>query len=77
MRYSVSDTGRVGRLPERPAVVDGTARGRCEQVLAEIQDGTFAKRWIAEADAGFPSSSDFASRRRRPSSSRWDGSCAR
>jgi len=25
-----------------------------EQVLAEIQDGTFARTWIAEADAGFP-----------------------
>jgi ketol-acid reductoisomerase len=24
------------------------------EVLAEIQDGTFARRWIAEADAGFP-----------------------
>jgi ketol-acid reductoisomerase len=24
------------------------------QVLAEIQDGTFAERWIGEADAGFP-----------------------
>ena len=24
------------------------------QVLAEIQDGSFAKKWIAEADAGFP-----------------------
>jgi ketol-acid reductoisomerase len=24
-----------------------------QQILAEIQDGTFAKRWIGEADAGF------------------------
>ena len=31
-----------------------TRASRCEQVLAEIQDGTFAKQWIAEADAGFP-----------------------
>jgi ketol-acid reductoisomerase len=25
-----------------------------KQVLDEIQDGSFAARWIAEADAGFP-----------------------
>ena len=54
MRYSVSDTAEWGDYQSGPRVVDGPSRAAMEQVLAEIQDGSFAKRWIAEADAGFP-----------------------
>jgi ketol-acid reductoisomerase len=54
MRYSVSDTAEWGDYQSGPRVVDERTRETMRQVLAEIQDGTFAKRWIAEADAGFP-----------------------
>ena len=54
MRYSVSDTAEWGDYQSGPRVVDAHARAQMQQVLTEIQDGTFAKRWIAEADAGFP-----------------------
>ncbi|MCJ7832402.1 MAG: ketol-acid reductoisomerase, partial [Actinobacteria bacterium] len=54
MRYSVSDTAEWGDYISGPRVVNEESRAAMEQVLAEIQDGTFAKRWIAEADAGFP-----------------------
>jgi ketol-acid reductoisomerase len=54
MRYSVSDTAEWGDYQSGPRVVDQHAREAMQQVLAEIQDGTFAKKWIAEADAGFP-----------------------
>ena len=54
MRYSVSDTAEWGDYQSGPKVVDGPSRLAMEQVLAAIQDGSFAKRWIAEADAGFP-----------------------
>jgi ketol-acid reductoisomerase len=54
MRHSVSDTAEWGDYVSGPRVVDEHARAQMEQVLAEIQDGTFAERWIAEADAGFP-----------------------
>jgi ketol-acid reductoisomerase len=54
MRYSVSDTAEWGDYQSGPRVVDEHSRQQMRQVLAEIQDGTFAKRWIAEADAGFP-----------------------
>jgi ketol-acid reductoisomerase len=54
MRYSVSDTAEWGDYVSGPRVVDEHARKQMEQVLTEIQDGTFAKRWIGEADAGFP-----------------------
>jgi ketol-acid reductoisomerase len=54
MRYSVSDTAEWGDYQSGPKVVDGPSRAAMEQVLAAIQDGSFAKRWIVEADAGFP-----------------------
>ncbi len=54
MRYSVSDTAEWGDYQSGPRVVDEHARETMRQVLSEIQDGSFAKRWIAEADAGFP-----------------------
>jgi ketol-acid reductoisomerase len=53
MRYSVSDTAEWGDYQSGPRVVDGPSREAMEQVLAEIQDGTFATKWIAEADGGF------------------------
>jgi ketol-acid reductoisomerase len=54
MRYSVSDTAEWGDYQSGPRVIDAHAREQMQQVLTEIQDGSFAKRWIAEADAGFP-----------------------
>jgi ketol-acid reductoisomerase len=54
MRYSVSDTAEWGDYQSGPRVVDERSRATMEQVLSEIQDGSFAKKWIAEADAGFP-----------------------
>jgi ketol-acid reductoisomerase len=54
MRYSVSDTAEWGDYVSGPRVVDDRARETMRQVLSAIQDGSFAKKWIAEADAGFP-----------------------
>jgi ketol-acid reductoisomerase len=54
MRHSVSTTAEWGDYVSGPRVVDEHARAQMEQVLSEIQDGTFARNWIAEADAGFP-----------------------
>ena len=54
MRHSVSTTAEWGDYVSGPRVVDDHARSQMEQVLSEIQDGTFARNWIAEADAGFP-----------------------
>jgi ketol-acid reductoisomerase len=66
MRYSVSDTAEWGDYQSGPRVLDAGVRDRMRQVLAEIQDGTFATRWIAEADAGFP---EFLALRREERSS--------
>ena len=54
MRYSVSDTAEYGDYVRGPRVIDDMVKGEMEQILAEIQDGTFAKEWILENQAGRP-----------------------
>ncbi len=54
MRYSISDTAEWGDYLSGPRIVDEGVRDRMRQVLAEIQDGTFAQEWLGEAGAGFP-----------------------
>ena len=54
MRYSVSDTAEYGDLTRGPRVIDDMVRDEMEQILTEIQDGTFAKEWILENQAGRP-----------------------
>ncbi len=52
MRYSVSDTAEYGDYSRGPRVIDAHVRQEMEKILKEIQDGTFAKEWIAETDEG-------------------------
>jgi ketol-acid reductoisomerase len=54
MRYSVSDTAEYGDYVSGPRIIDHHVRAQMKGVLSDIQDGSFAKSWIAEADAGFP-----------------------
>jgi ketol-acid reductoisomerase len=54
MRYSISDTAEYGDYTRGPRIVDDRTREEMRRILGEIQDGRFAKEWIAEADAGFP-----------------------
>ena len=52
MRYSVSDTAEYGDYTRGSRIIDGSVKDRMKEVLAEIQDGTFAREWIAENDEG-------------------------
>ena len=52
MRFSVSDTAEFGDYVSGPRLIDETVRERMRAVLGEIQDGTFADRWIEENDTG-------------------------
>ncbi|MGD1011558.1 MAG: ketol-acid reductoisomerase [Acidimicrobiales bacterium] len=52
MRFSVSDTAEYGDLTRGPRVINGAVRAEMRQILSEIQDGTFAKEWVAEDRAG-------------------------
>ena len=52
MRYSVSDTAEYGDYTRGVRIIDGSVKERMKEVLSEIQDGTFAREWIAENDEG-------------------------
>ena len=52
MRFSVSDTAEYGDYVSGPRIIDERVRATMQQVLAEIQDGSFAKRWIEENETG-------------------------
>ena len=54
MRYSVSDTAEHGDYTGGPRIITDETRKAMKQILAEIQDGTYAKGWIAEDKAGRP-----------------------
>ncbi len=54
MRYSISDTAEYGDFTRGPRVIDDMAKDEMGQILTEIQDGTFAKEWILENQAGRP-----------------------
>jgi ketol-acid reductoisomerase len=52
MRYSVSDTAEYGDYTAGPRLITDQTRQVMKQLLKEIQDGTFAKKWIAENETG-------------------------
>jgi ketol-acid reductoisomerase len=55
MHYSISDTAEYGSIAVGPRVVDQHVKDNMKKVLAAIQDGSFAREWIAEMDKGSPS----------------------
>jgi len=54
MRYSVSDTAEYGDYTRGPRVIDEMVKEEMMEILAEIQDGSFAREWILENQAGRP-----------------------
>jgi len=59
MHYSISDTAEYGSHSVGPRVVDEHVRENMRGVLGRIQDGSFAKEWIAEMDRGQPSLEEY------------------
>lgn len=55
MNYSVSDTAEYGGYVSGPRVINEYVNEEMRQILVEIQDGSFATRWILENQAGCPS----------------------
>ncbi|NAZ77135.1 ketol-acid reductoisomerase [Kineococcus sp. T13] len=53
-RWSVSDTAEWGDYVSGPRVIDASVKERMKDVLKDIQDGTFAQRFIEDQDAGAP-----------------------
>lgn len=52
MRYSVSDTAEHGDYTGGPRIITDETRQTMRQILKEIQDGTYARNWIAENESG-------------------------
>ena len=52
MHEFISETAQYGALTRGDYIVDANTRAQMKKVLAEIQDGTFARQWIAEYAAG-------------------------
>lgn len=61
MRYSISDTAEYGDYSTGRRIITDETRKEMKKVLAEIQDGTFARNWILENQANRPG---FNARRR-------------
>src|SRR6187397_860510 len=53
-RWSVSDTAEYGDYVSGPRIIDDHVRESMKGVLADIQDGSFAARFIGDQDAGAP-----------------------
>jgi ketol-acid reductoisomerase len=54
MRERISETALYGDLTRGPVVVDEAVKGRLKELLRAIQDGRFAREWMAENEAGRP-----------------------
>ena len=54
MRYSISDTAEYGDVTRGPRIITDAVKQEMGRILAEIKDGTFAKEWVAEDEAGRP-----------------------
>src|SRR5215469_15673484 len=61
MRYSVSDTAEQGDYASGLRIVTKQTREEMKKILAEIRDGSFAKKWIEENEKGCP---NFLAKRR-------------
>jgi ketol-acid reductoisomerase len=62
MRYSVSNTAEFGDYTRGPRIVTEQTKQEMKKILAEIQNGEFAKEWILENRANQPT---FQAMRRR------------
>ena len=54
MRFSISETAEYGDVTVGPKIIDASVKKKMERVLKRIQNGQFAKEWIAEDAAGQP-----------------------
>ncbi|WP_437932043.1 ketol-acid reductoisomerase [Sorangium sp. So ce291] len=54
MRYSISDTAEHGDYVSGPRVITDQTRAEMKRILADIQSGEFARKWIAENEQGRP-----------------------
>lgn len=61
MRYSISDTAEYGDYSAGKRIITDETKKEMKKVLAEVQDGTFARNWLVENQVNRP---NFNARRR-------------
>jgi ketol-acid reductoisomerase len=54
MRYSISDTAEYGDYTRGPRIITDETRAAMQKILEAVQDGSFAREWLAENRAGRP-----------------------
>lgn len=59
MRYSISDTAEYGDYTTGKRIINEDTKKEMKKILSEIQDGTFATKWIAENKNGRPQMNAF------------------
>jgi len=52
MNFSVSDTAEYGGLTRGKRIINEAAKNEMRKILEEVQDGSFAKEWLAEYKSG-------------------------
>ncbi|MEW6142985.1 MAG: ketol-acid reductoisomerase [Chloroflexota bacterium] len=55
MRDVVSDTAEYGDYSRGPRVINDEVKAEMSRILSEVQNGSFAREWILENQAGRPS----------------------
>jgi ketol-acid reductoisomerase len=61
MRWSVSETAEWGDYVTGPRIITDATKAEMKKVLAEIQDGTFAKNWMDEYHGGLKKYNEYKS----------------
>ncbi|NEA66714.1 ketol-acid reductoisomerase [Streptomyces sp. SID12488] len=61
MRWSVSETAEWGDYVTGPRIITDATKAEMKKILAEIQDGTFAREWMAEYHGGLKKYNEYKS----------------
>ena len=59
MRWSVSETAEWGDYVSGPRIVNDQTKAEMRKLLDDIQDGSFANKWMAEYNAGLPKYNEY------------------
>jgi len=59
MRWSVSETAEWGDYVTGPRIINDNTKAEMKKVLAEIQDGSFARTWMDEYHSGLPKYNEY------------------
>jgi ketol-acid reductoisomerase len=62
MRDSISNTAEYGDYVSGPRLITADTKAEMKRILADIQDGTFARNFVAECEAGKPSMNEVRQR---------------